>query len=98
MVENGDPLETVPANGELEITLTVTPPAKAVADSIAEIYVNVTIKDYLTVLSNKTITTVMAILGTSLTADVTSKEINGSGAISYPPSSPRPATTRSGSP
>ncbi|MEM4729653.1 MAG: CARDB domain-containing protein [Thermoplasmata archaeon] len=83
LVESGEPPTQLEPGEELEVTLTVTPPAKALANTFLKLFFNVTFKDYPVVLSNVTITTVAAILGTSLRADVTSANITKSGTASY---------------
>ncbi len=80
---NGDNPLDIASLESLDITLTVTAPAKALAGVIADLAVSMTFQNYATVLVNHTVTEVRAVLGTELIAGTTEQNLTGPGTASY---------------
>ena len=82
-VTNGDNPADIVAGDSLDIVLTVTAPAKALAGVIADINISMTFQNYAVVLYNHTVTEVRAILGTEFIASTTEQNLTGPGTASY---------------
>ena len=83
-VQEGSPTTTVPKGETLELTLTVTAPAKALAGERADIGLNVSFKGYFVVKFNRTITEVNTIIKVELSALNLVQNISGAGSASFP--------------